>query len=424
MFFNRYREIFRHRAFALFWGGFTFSTLGDAMTRVALTWFVYETTRSPEALGWLMVCYTGPVIVGGLLAGTLLDRFDRRTVMVVDSLARGLAVAAVPVLYLTGQLALWHVYAVAAVYGLLMMVSLAGAPSLIPTLVPREQLATANALETLSFMLGGILGPVLAGLLIARIGAPNVVIVDAVSYFAFAFALARIRPPAEPRPASAPGGRTYTLRDALRLLLKEKVLFTTTFMFMAFNVGGGFLSVWLPILSDQTLGGGSELYGTLLGVLSLGEVASAFLAGSLALPFTLGTLICLAQILSGASLGLLFVGQDLWTVIPGLALFGAFSAPLTIWAQTLRMQIIPERLRGRTFALLRMLMQSGNPLGGAVAGALLPALGLPVMILLSALLVGVPGLLGYRVKELRGDDLRSEAPEGLREPSAQPSSPE
>src|SRR5690349_899526 len=125
MTFERYEQIFRHRSFRLFWGGFTFSVLGDTISRVALTWFVYQTTRSAEALGWLMLCYTGPVIVGGLVAGPLLDRFDRRTVMVVDNLVRGVAVALIPLLYALGLLALWHIYLVAAVYGALMMISLA-----------------------------------------------------------------------------------------------------------------------------------------------------------------------------------------------------------------------------------------------------------------------------------------------------------
>jgi hypothetical protein len=87
-------------------------------------------------------------------------------------------------------------------------------------------------------------------------------------------------------------------------------------------------------------------------------------------------------------------------VAASLALFGLFSAPLTIWAQTLRMQIIPEHLRGRSFALLRMLMQSGNPIGGALAGGLLPLVGMMAMIGLSGLLVGTPGLIGYSVKPL------------------------
>ncbi|HEY3230245.1 MAG TPA: MFS transporter, partial [Roseiflexaceae bacterium] len=190
------------------------------------------------------------------------------------------------------------------------------------------------------------------------------------------------------------------------------VLLSTTFMFMAFNIGGGALAVWLPILSDRTLGGGPELYGALLGMLALGEVVSAILAGSLVLPLSLGALICLAQFLSGTSLSLVLIGRNILSVSVGLFLFGAFSSPLTIWAQTLRMRIIPERLRGRTFALLRMLMQSGNPIGGAIAGILLPVLGVPVLIGLSALLVGLPGVLGYQVKTLRLAGGRDDVPEG------------
>jgi MFS family permease len=398
---DHYRQIFQNRSFALFWSGFTFSVLGDAMTRVALTWFVYETTRSAVALGWLMLCYTGPIVAGGLIAGSLLDRFDRRKVMVADNVVRGLAVALIPLLYALGDLALWHVYAVAAVYGLLMMISLAGGPSLVPSLVPGEQLATANALEMLSWTLGGVIGPVIAGGLIGWVGAPNVVIVDAISYVALALALARTRLMVEPHAGHRAEQPRQHLGHAVQLLLKDQVLLSTTLMFLAFNIGGGALSVWLPILSDRVLGGGPGLYGGLLGVLALGEVVSALLAGSMALALPLGTLICLAQALSGAALVLVLAGRSVWNVGTGLALFGAFSSPLTIWAQTLRMRIIPERLRGRTFALLRMLMQSGNPIGGAIGGILLPALGIPALIVFSAIVVGLPGLAGYRVRALR-----------------------
>jgi hypothetical protein len=89
-------------------------------------------------------------------------------------------------------------------------------------------------------------------------------------------------------------------------------------------------------------------------------------------------------------------------------LWGGFSAPLTIWAQTLRMKIIPAALRGRTFALLRTIMQGGNPIGGALGGLLLPLLGVPAMILLSALLISIPGVIGYGVKALRRDEVNVE----------------
>lgn len=403
---DNYRQVFRHRSFRDFWLGFTLSAVGDMMTRVALTWYVWENTHSAEALGLLTFFYTGPIILGGLLAGWLLDRFETRKVMIVDNLLRGAIIAVIPVMHALGQLQLWHIYVVAAVYGFLMMISLAGGPTLIPALVSKEHLSTANALEMLSFTLGGAIAPPLAGLLISQIGAPNVVIIDALSYFAFAFALSRVRSniesvEEEESPKLRVEETTYRLRDAFQLLLNNKVLLSTTLMFMAANIGAGMMMVWLPILSDQFLGGGSELYGTLLGILALGEIVGSVAAGSLVLSQPLGNLISLSQFIAGASLGLLFGAPGVWTAAISLALFGVFSAPLTIWAQTLRMKIIPAAMRGRTFALLRMLMQSASPVGGVSAGLLLPLLGAQAMVGLSIVLVGVPGLIGNRVRELR-----------------------
>jgi MFS family permease len=115
----------------------------------------------------------------------------------------------------------------------------------------------------------------------------------------------------------------------------------------------------------------------------------------------LGTLICATQFASGVALAVMLAGTDIVLTVICLALYGAFSAPLTIWAQTLRMKIIPEHQRGRTFALLRMLMQSTNPLGGLLAGFLLPAVGMAWVIAISAAAIGLPGTAGCRVKELR-----------------------
>jgi Transmembrane secretion effector len=96
----------------------------------------------------------------------------------------------------------------------------------------------------------------------------------------------------------------------VRLLLENRVLLSTTLMFMDFNAGNGALSVWLPLFTDRALGGGPGLYGALLGVWATGEVAGAALAGGPRLPLALGALICLAQVLSGLSLVVVLLGHN------------------------------------------------------------------------------------------------------------------
>ena len=383
------------------------------MTKVALVWFVLQATHSPQAVGILLLCYTGPVVVGGLVAGTLLDRFERQRVMLVDNLIRGVAVGLIPLLHAIGHLSLWHVYAVAAVYGFLFMITLAGSPSLIPSIVAPEQLATANALETLSFTVSGVVGPPVAGILLAWIGAPNVLLLDALSYGIFALALTRLirsanqdATSAKPSPAAGVQPGIPPMAAALQLLISNIPLLATTLMFMAFNIGEGMLFVWLPVLAARAnsllgiQGDGSTLYGLFLGALAVGELAGALIAGNRTFPLALGSLICLAQILSGVGLGLMLVQQSPVWVVAALLLLGLFSAPLTIWAQTLRMQIIPEALRGRSFALLRTLMQGSGPLASVAAGFLLPLVGLTAMIGVSVAFIGLPGLLGLRVRPL------------------------
>jgi MFS family permease len=402
---NKYQQIFRVGAFRSFWLGYTLSSLGDVISRIALTWFVFELTHSAEALGLLALAYTGPVLIGGLLAGWLLDRFDKRNMLIMDSLIRGVAIGAIPVLYALGGLQLWHIYLVAALYGGMMMIALAGSPALVPDLVADDQLVTANALETLSFTLSGVLGPMLAGLLLTRLPAPALLVIDALSYFLFAALLLQIRSASKPKNdlLADDAVTTYRLSDAVRLLLRQPILLATTIMFMLANVGMGALFVVLPVLADER-GGGADLYGALLGALAIGEVLSSFAAGTLHLPFTVGARICLAQIVSGVALALLLIDQSIPMLFISLFLLGVFSAPLTIWAQTLRMQIIPPAMRGRTFALLRTLMQGTLPLGGLIAGFLLPALTMTGLIGVCVAAIGVPGAAGGGVAALRAAD--------------------
>lgn len=392
-----YADLLRNKPFRRFWLGLLASATGDELTRVAFVWFVYEKTGAAEALGLLMLCFTGPIVVGGFLAGWLLDRFDRRLVMTIDNLVRGLAIAMVPTLHFLGWLEVWHVYVAAAVHGLLMMVSLAGTPTMIMALVPKERLATANALESLGYSCAGVAGPVIAGFLIAGIGAPATVLLDVATYLFYALILFRLRL-ALPAPVKR---ASVAIGDAVRLLFGNPILIATTFMFLVFNLGTGSVPVWLPIHVEKTLQGGPELYGVLLSTVFAAQVAATLVVGQIGNRVPLGLGIALAQMLAGLSMILMIFATD--AILTGAAffLFGIAAAPLTPWAQTLRMEIIPEEMRGRAFALLRMLMQSGRPIGGAMTGFMLPAIGLAATVGLLGTAMAGAGLAGFLARPLR-----------------------
>jgi MFS family permease len=188
------RALRSERGFGVFWLGFSISVLGDAVTRTTLVWYVLDLTGSSVSLGWLSFCFTAPVVIGGVTAGWLLDRYDRRRVMALDSLAKALLVISVPVLAAMDAMPLCYVFVVAGVFGFLMMIPLAGVPSLLPALVSGDELNAANALETIGYTVGGVLGPPLTGRLIAKVGPLDALYLDAATYLAFAWAVWRCRP--------------------------------------------------------------------------------------------------------------------------------------------------------------------------------------------------------------------------------------
>jgi len=161
----RYVEVLRVGPFAALWFGSTVSAVGDALTWVALVWLVMETAGSPGAVGGLVVASTAPVIGGGLAMGVLLDRFDRRRVLVVVNAVLGCAVASVPVLAHAGLLRTWHLYGVAALYGLLKMANWAGVPSLIPALLPERDLGVVVLWNSTSGVPSGLVPTILDGAL-------------------------------------------------------------------------------------------------------------------------------------------------------------------------------------------------------------------------------------------------------------------
>ena len=398
---RRYLTLLRKRDYALLWGGATISALGDGMSFVALVWLLIERGGTPAEVGLLAAIHTAPVIVGGLAAGVILDRFDPRRVIAADNAIRGLAVASVPIASALGVLTTAQLYVVAAVYGLLFMTSAAGIPSLILRLVDREDLTTANAMESLSFSISGLIGPGVAGIIIAAFGAPIVLAIDALTYFAFVAFLLGMRGggtviaeeagAGEGAPAAAP---SRGLGPAIRFILSSPAIVAITLFYMSVNIAGGIVTVVIPIYVRDVLQGGSETFGLLLTILTAGDLLGLLVVGAVNWRWPLGRSISWSLLTSGLVLLLWLLRPPFLALGAILFVWGALSSSLTPWAQTIRMRLIPPEMRGRVFALLRTAMQSTRPIGAVVAGLLLTGGDLSTAIVAMALLFALPGLVG------------------------------
>jgi MFS family permease len=427
---NRYVELLRKRDFALLWSGATVSALGDGMSFIALVWLVIERGGTPTDVGWLAAIYTAPVVIGGLAAGVILDRFDPRLVLAADSAIRGLAVASVPIAAALGVLTTTQIFVVAGVYGLLFMTSAAGIPTMIPRLVEREDLTTANAMESLSFGVSGLIGPTIAGLVIATLGAPVVLALDAATYGFFVLCLLAMRrdgaragaaaaqpdaslhvqvaeavdpaqlvePPSAPAPSEKRDGAG--LRPAVRFILGAPAILAITLMYMCLNVAGGIFAVVIPIYAHDVLGGGATTYGLLVSSRTAGDIFGLVAVGAINWRWPLGRSIAGAIVVCALTSSFLLLRPAFVPLLVILAVWGVFESSLTPWAQTIRMRLIPSELRGRVFALLRTLMQSTRPIGAIVAGYLLTNGDLTPALVAMTVLLALPGLVGLWIPAL------------------------
>jgi MFS family permease len=400
---RRYLDLLRQRDFALLWVGATISVVGDGMSFVALLWLLLERGGTAADVGWLAAIHTAPVIIGGVATGVILDMFDPRRVLAADNALRGLAMASVPIASVLGVLTTPHLFVVAGIYGLLFMTSAAGIPSLITRLIRRPDLTTANAMESLSFSLSGLIGPGVAGLLIAIVGAPFVLAIDALTYLVFVVCLLAMREggrggdaaaPQVAREAAPAQSTSRGLGPAIRFILSAPAIVAITLFYMSVNVAGGIVTVVIPLYVRDVLHGGSETFGLLLSVLTAGDLVGLLVVGAVSWRWPLGRSIAWALFTSGLVILLWLLQPPVIALGAILFVWGALASSLTPWAQTIRMRLIPPEMRGRVFALLRTSMQSTRPIGAVSAGLLLSRGDLSIAIVAVALLFAIPGFIG------------------------------
>ncbi|MBV9821739.1 MAG: MFS transporter [Actinobacteria bacterium] len=389
-----YMAVLRIRDYRLLWTALTINLLGDGATYTALAWITVDRAGA-GGLGVLGVCLTLPVIVGGAVIGPLLDRFSRRRLFIYDSVFRGIVVALIPLAHALGWLAMWQLYAVALIYGLLKIIPLAGTPAVIPELVPESELQAAMGLESTAMGAANVAGPAIGALLITLIGSSDVLLLDAVTYLLFAFLISRISAPLD-RPArvddAAATKRVSGWAPVFDMILHDKFLLLLTLSFALFNMASGALLVALPWLAKYEFADSPGVLGLLLAVLAAAELVGSLVSGALKTSEKQMLRIGQLQIVTGATF-LLLMPRTLPVISLGLILIGVLSAPMTVLGGVVRMTRTPAEMRGRAMTLMRTTMAGSLPVGAALGGILLSGGHYTGLVIVMTILAASPGFL-------------------------------
>jgi predicted MFS family arabinose efflux permease len=393
---------FAVRDFRLLWTGAFLSSVGTWTQDVALAWLIHTEFRNPVYLGLRSFASDAPLLALMLVGGAIADRIDRRRILLVSQVIQMTLAAALGLLYASGRLGVGAILAIAFLTGLTQSQSAPTYQAVLTSVVPPAQIPNAVALNSLQFNLSRAIGPVIAGVLLARAGTGFCFAVNAASFLAVIVALLRMRLPA---PTAAPtGSLRQSLADGFRHVRRSPLLAAL----MALAAAGSFLGfpllTYLPVIADEALHAGAAGYSLLLSSFGAGAIVGAIGTAQRGNRAGRGRLLLLAFVVFSGTTVLAILSRWPLVAMALLALSGVSLVTAFSTLNSLVQELAPAELRGRVVAIYGLAFRGGMPVGSVVAGLLVAPLGATFTIggfcLALGVVAGVLLLRGGRVSSL------------------------
>ena len=368
----------RIRDFALLWTGLSVSLLGDGIYYVALPVQVYAISNVPTALSVVGVAWTLPLVLFLLLGGIISDRFDRRRVMMTADLIRVVAIGGIGVLSVSGALELWHVIALAALYGIGDAVFNPAFGAIVPDVVPKHMLTEANSLDQFvkPFMLR-LIGPGIGGLLVGLLGAGGAFMIDGATFLVSAIAIYFMRP----RPRAYGGAVTLaTVRSdigaGLAFVKAHAWLWGTLLAAaVALLTFLGPFQVLVPFVIKNHLGGSPQDIGWVYALGGAGGIIGATAVGQRGLPRKHVLFMYLSWATAAFAIAGFGLAGSLWQMwIASLVMGAANTAGMVVWG-TLMHRLVPGEMMGRVHSFDWLVSVALVPLSFALTGPISHAIG-------------------------------------------------
>jgi len=363
----------RHRDFAIYWSGSVVSLVGTQFTTVAMAWQIYELTNSPLQLGLLGLARGAPMLVLLLFGGLLADAVNRRHLMMATQIGQMCVSAGLAVMNLVGWVSPPILYAASLFLALFSSLEQPARTAIIPNLVPRGDLTGALALSGTQRHVATIIGPSLAGLLLAHSGPTLCYAVDAVSWLAMLAALAIMRPLAQvARGRGAVSMRA--LREGVEFVWTHPVILSMMALDFSQNFFGSGRAL-LPIYARDILGVGPQGLGLLYSATSAGALVMATMMSVRTHVRRAGAWVLMSVAMYGAFMTLFGVSHFFWFSFLMLAAAGAANMVSFVLRNTINQLLTPDEIRGRVTSVNNMFTNTGPQLGQFGAGVLASAIG-------------------------------------------------
>jgi MFS family permease len=372
---------FKSRPFRLYWIGHLISIAGSQMQLWALYWHLRTLSDQPMVISGIGLARFLPVILLSLVAGVAADRFDRRKMAILTQVALGV------VALVLGLTTAWRIVSLWMIFGLVIMQSAAVAfdgparQALIPSLVPRENLANAYSLTSIASKVGGILGPAICGVVIAFWGLQWAYWMNAISYLAVIAALIAmgdVRTVIEKKTFEL-RGTFRDIKEGIEFIKNSPIIFSVMFL----DFFGTFFSsanTLLPFVAMDILHVGPIQYGWLSASQAIGTLIIGLYLSQKTKLLRQGMLISISVVMFGLATILFGVSTTFWLTMLALILIGAFDGLSSIIRNTARQLQTPDAMRGRMMSITQIFFKGGPQLGEVESGLVAQILGGPFSI--------------------------------------------
>ena len=368
----------RHRNYQLFFSGQLISLVGTWMDQVAESWLVYRLTGSALLLGTVAFAGQIPVFVLAPIGGTVADRFNRRKILVATQSTMMVLALILSALTLTHVVQVWHVILLAALMGVVNAFDIPARQAFVVDMVAREDLVNAIALNSSMFNGARVIGPAVAGIVVAVIGEGWCFFANGVSFIAVIAGLLmmkmlrpRLAIEGSPLQNTIEGFRFVSRTGPVRALMLLLGLVSFTAMPYA---------VLMPIFADQILHGGPRALGLLMGASGMGALGGAITLAMRKSLRGLGRWVAIACSCFGVGLILFGYSRHLWLSVVILVPVGYSVMLQMASSNTLIQSMVPDQLRGRVMAVYSMMFMGMAPFGALLAGSVAHVIGAPLTV--------------------------------------------